>query len=49
MLIGDPQQGSVDWLALDNGEYRKLERGAMIELGPVELHDQLQWPEESSV
>lgn len=45
VLIVDPQQRSVDWLALDEGEYRAVDRSAVIGLGPAELDDKLDWPE----
>jgi Uma2 family endonuclease len=48
VIIVDPQQRSVDWLSLGHGEYRKVDRSAVIELGPDELHKQLDWPEASS-
>jgi Uma2 family endonuclease len=34
VLIVDPQEHSVDWLARDGGEYRKVERSGLIDLGP---------------
>jgi hypothetical protein len=44
LLIVDPQQRSVDWLALAEGEYRPVERSGVIELGPAELAEQIDWP-----
>jgi hypothetical protein len=34
----------VDWLALEQGEYRSIQRSALIELGPVELAERIDWP-----
>jgi hypothetical protein len=45
MLIVDPQQRSVSWLALTNGEYREISRSRLIELGPDELRQRLDWPD----
>jgi len=44
VLIVDPQKRRVDWLGLSDGEYRPIERSALIELGPGELAGRLDWP-----
>ena len=44
LLIVDPQKRSVEWLALQDGEYRPLERSRLIELGPAELSERIAWP-----
>lgn len=44
VLIVDPQERSVDWLARDGEEYRKVERSGLIDLGPVELAESIDWP-----
>jgi Uma2 family endonuclease len=44
VLIVDPSKRSVDWLALDNGEYRPVEHSGLIDLGPRELAEQIEWP-----
>jgi Uma2 family endonuclease len=44
VLIVDPQERSVDWLGRDGGEYRKVERSGLIDLGPVELAESVDWP-----
>lgn len=45
VLIVDPQKRSVHWLGLSqDGEYREIERSALIELGPSALTEQLDWP-----
>lgn len=44
VLIVDPQEQAVRWLSLAGSEYRPLERSALIELGPGELADQIDWP-----
>jgi Uma2 family endonuclease len=49
LLIVDPQKRSVDWLGLDpNGGYRPLERSRLIQLGPAELAERLDWPPPAS-
>ena len=44
LLIVDPQERSVHWLALTEGEYREAERSGLIELGPAELAERIEWP-----
>ncbi len=41
VLIVDPQEKAVHWLALSAGDYRPLERSAVIDLGPAELASRL--------
>ena len=45
LVIVEPRERSVRWLALAEGEYRPLEHSALVELGPRELAGQLDWPE----
>ncbi len=44
VLIVDPAKRSVDWFGLNNGEYQPLERSTLIDLGPIELAEQIDWP-----
>jgi Putative restriction endonuclease len=44
VLIVDPEKRTVDWLALTDNEYRAVERSGLIELGPRELAEQIDWP-----
>ncbi len=44
VLIVDPQQRSVSWLALRDGEYRPIERSGLIDLGRDELSKRIRWP-----
>ena len=44
VLILDPEERSVHWLALSDGEYREAERSGLIELGPAELAERIDWP-----
>jgi Uma2 family endonuclease len=37
LLIVDPLKRMVDWLALENGEYRPVQRSGLLDLAPVEL------------
>ncbi len=44
VLIVDPAQRVVHWLALQDGEYREVERSGLIELGASDLAGQIRWP-----
>lgn len=45
LLIVDPAKRTVDWLELDEqGEYRPIEQSGLIDLGPVRLAEQIDWP-----
>ena len=44
VLIVDPQERSVSWLALADGEYRPVEHSGLIDLGAHGLAEQLDWP-----
>ncbi len=44
VLIVDPRERSVSWLALKDGEYRSIERSGLIDLGARGLAEQLDWP-----
>jgi Uma2 family endonuclease len=44
VLIVDPQERSVHWLGLADGEYREVERNGLIELGRDELAERIEWP-----
>jgi len=44
VLIVDPTERSVTWLGLRVGEYEPVGRSGLIELGPVELCEQVDWP-----
>lgn len=44
VLIVDPQQRSVEWLGLLDRRYEPIARSRLIELGPDELADTLDWP-----
>jgi Uma2 family endonuclease len=44
MLIVDPQERSVSWLALEDGEYHPIERSGLVDLGTRGLAEQLDWP-----
>jgi Uma2 family endonuclease len=45
VLIVDPEERSVHWLGLDEGKYREIERSRLIDLGPAELSERIDWPE----
>jgi Uma2 family endonuclease len=44
VLILDPEERVVHWLGLSDGEYRPIERSALIDLGQAELADKIDWP-----
>lgn len=45
VVIVDPRERNVQWLAFAEGEYRPVEASVLVELGPRELAEQLDWPE----
>ena len=44
VLIVDPEQRVVHWLALQGGEYQPVEASSLIELGRAELAARIDWP-----
>lgn len=44
ILLVDPVQRTVTWLALRDGAYEPVEQSALVELGPAELAAQIDWP-----
>jgi Uma2 family endonuclease len=44
VLIVDPGECKVHWLELAHGEYRDVRRSGLIDLGPDELSEQIDWP-----
>ncbi len=44
VLIVDPSDRTIHWLALSGGEYREVQRSDLIELGPGELAERIDWP-----
>jgi Uma2 family endonuclease len=44
LLIVDPQERAVHWLRLVDGGYAPLEHSGLIDLGPRELGEQIDWP-----
>lgn len=44
VLLVDPDQRTVTWLQLHVGEYEPVQRSRLIDLGPAELAEQLDWP-----
>jgi Uma2 family endonuclease len=45
LLIIDPAEHHVRWLALAEGEYRPVERSRLIDLSVGDLAERLEWPE----
>ncbi len=44
VLLVDPAERAVTWLALRDGEYEPVQGSGLIELGPTELAGRLDWP-----
>ncbi len=44
VLIVDPADHTIHWLALAGGEYREVRCSGLIDLGPSELAGQIDWP-----
>ena len=44
VLLVDPAKRTVTWLALHDGEYAPVQRSGLIDLGPTELAEHLDWP-----
>ena len=44
VLLVDPAKRTVTWLALHDGEYEPVQRSRLIDLGPTELTERLDWP-----
>jgi Uma2 family endonuclease len=44
VLLVDPAERTIAWLALHDGEYHPVERSRLIDLGPTELTDRIDWP-----
>lgn len=46
LLIVDPGERSVTWLALREGEYRPIERSEVLDLSASSPAEQIDWPHE---
>jgi Uma2 family endonuclease len=44
VLIVDPDDRQIHWLALGDGRYEPIERSALIDLGPTKLASLIDWP-----
>lgn len=44
VLIVDPDKRRVDWLARAGDRYQPVERSGLIELGPAQLAERIDWP-----
>ncbi len=44
VLLVDPTERTVTWLALRDGNYQPVQASELIELGPTQLAEQLDWP-----
>jgi len=45
VLLVDPAEQTVTWLALHDGEYKPVRLSRLIGLGPAELAERLDWPQ----
>lgn len=43
VLIVDPIDRAVHWLALQDGDYREVQRSGLVELGPDDVAKQVGW------
>jgi hypothetical protein len=43
LVIIDPDQRTVRWLELRGGAYEPVQRSGVIDLGPAELADRIDW------
>lgn len=44
VLLVDPQERAVHWLALTDGGYRPIGRSGLVDLGGAELVERIDWP-----
>lgn len=44
VLIVDPAKRKVHWLALADDEYEQVQRSKLVDLGPAELAQRIDWP-----
>ena len=44
VLIVDPRARTIHWLGLEDGDYEPIEHSGVIDLGPRELTEQIDWP-----
>lgn len=44
LLIVDASKRAVDWLALDTSDYVPVARSRLIDLGPAQLSELIDWP-----
>jgi Uma2 family endonuclease len=45
LLIVDPAKRTVDWLWLSGGQYKPVQRSGLIDCGPDELTERIDWPQ----
>ncbi len=44
VLLVDPAERKITWLGLHDGEYEPIQQSGLIDLGPTELAEQIDWP-----
>jgi Uma2 family endonuclease len=44
LLIVDPHKQTVNWLALEHDQYQPIQHSRLIDLGPGELAERIDWP-----
>jgi Uma2 family endonuclease len=45
LLIVDPAKRTVDWLSLSGGQYEPVQQSGLIDCGPDELTERIDWPQ----
>jgi len=43
LLVG-PAEREITWLQLHDGEYEPIQQSGLVDLGPTELAEQIDWP-----
>ena len=44
VLIVDPRERAVHWLALADGAYAPIDRSGLMDMGAADLAEQIDWP-----
>jgi Uma2 family endonuclease len=44
VVVVEPSEPAVHWLALMDGDYRPIERSRLVDLGPADLIERIDWP-----
>ncbi len=44
IVVVEPREPAVHWLASIDGDYRPIERSRLVDLGPADLVERIDWP-----